>query len=151
MNFNRFRFLIQQRFEFELSRQDDQMLAAHLDSCQSCARFEHQLDQVVQAASELPLPEEAVPTNLESVARMIMQQLPQPKGSPFAIFGNIFGGGKSKEPKQKKEEPVAAQQGGSRFPHVKRQQSAAEQSQSSARVKKMTTGDLDDQQATSMR
>src|SRR5258706_7924771 len=160
MNCNRFRFLIQQRFEFDLARQDDTMLGGHLDSCQSCARFEHQLDQVVQSAGELPLPEETVPTNLESLARMIMQQLPQPKASPLNIFGNLFGGGggaKTKEPKQKKNqkeqqhEEEAPAGGSSRFPHVKRQQSQAEQAQSSTRNKKLSASDMDDQKATTMR
>ncbi len=118
MNCNRFRFLIQQHFDLELSRQDEQMLMAHLDSCQSCARFEHQLGQVIQAAGELAIPDEALPTNLESLARLIMQQLPQAKGNILSAFGKIFGGGK---PKAKKKEKEAAPEGGggSRFPHVK--------------------------------
>lgn len=103
----------------ELPPQEEQLLAAHLESCQSCGRFQHQVDQVIQAAGELPIPDEAVPTNLESLARMIMQQLPQPKGSFLSMFAGLFGGGKPKEARQKA--PAAAQQpSGSRFPHVRR-------------------------------
>ena len=148
MNCNRFRFLIQQRFEFELPSQDERLLAAHLDSCESCLRFEHQIDQVIQAAQELPFPEEAVPINLESVARMIMQQLPQPKSSPMEIFARIFGGGKDKAPKKEAPAQTAT---GSHFPHVKRQQSASEQSQTASRAKKLSISESEEQQATSMR
>ena len=103
----------------ELPPQDEQLLAAHLESCQSCSRFQHQIDQVIQAAAELPIPEDAVPTNLESLARMIMQQLPQPKGSFLSVFAGLFGGGKPKEAKQKAA-PAAQQPSGSKFPHVRR-------------------------------
>src|SRR5437870_7236268 len=123
MNCNRFRFLIQQNFDAELSPQDEQMLFDHLDSCQSCSRFQHQIDQVIQASLEMPITEEAMPTNLESLARIVMQQLPQQKGSVLGIFGNLFGGGGRKK-EAKPAKPAAAAQkssGGSRFPHVNRQ------------------------------
>ncbi len=139
----------------ELSPQDDQLLAAHLDSCQSCSRFQHQIDQVVQAAAELPIPEEAAPTNLESLARMIMQQLPQPKSNILSVFGGLFGGGggaKAKEPKPQKQAPQPMDDkagGGSRFPHVRRKKATEEVEKPGAKGKK--TRESTEQEVTAAR
>lgn len=179
MNCNRFRFLVQQNFDTELSAQDEQSLFDHIDSCQSCSRFQHQIDQVIQAAIEMPLPEEAVPSNLESLARIVMQQLPQQKSSVFGMFGGLFGGGGGKQKAEPKQKPQKQQKQGrdqqgrdpqersSAFPHVKRQKGGAPAAEEEP-VGKQTGGqkitggqqkstgpkkaiNMDDQQATSMR
>src|SRR5262249_46246446 len=155
MNCNRFRFLIQQSFDMELSPQDEQLVSAHLDSCQSCSRFQHQIDQVVQAAVELPIPEEAAPTNLESLARMIMQQLPQQKGNFLSAISGLFGGGggKAKEPKPQKQKAAPVEDrdsGGSRFPHVRRKK-PTEEVEKPAKVGKQKTRESTDQEVTAAR
>jgi predicted regulator of Ras-like GTPase activity (Roadblock/LC7/MglB family) len=93
MNCSRFRFLIQQWFDAPLSAQDERMLTAHIESCDSCARFQHQLDQVVQGTPDVALPDECLPSNLEALAKRIMDQIPQEKPGFFGMFKNLFGGG----------------------------------------------------------
>ncbi len=72
MNCRRFRFLIQQRFDMDIAPQDERMVGAHLESCESCAKFHHQLQQVIMAAEEVPLPDEMSPSPPEALARNIM-------------------------------------------------------------------------------
>jgi predicted regulator of Ras-like GTPase activity (Roadblock/LC7/MglB family) len=116
MNCGRFRFLIQQRFDVEISSQDDHALLTHLETCESCQKFHHQVQQVILASEELPLPEELLPQKVEALARKIMEELPQPKKSLFgAIFG-IFGGNKNGSPKSTPTRPPRE----SAFPHVHR-------------------------------
>lgn len=103
MNCSRFRHFIQQRFDMELPAQDERMLSAHLETCESCAKFHHQIQQVLMASDDVQLPDEMLPPQPESLARAIMEHLPQPKASPFAFLLNMFGGG---APKQKKEKPA---------------------------------------------
>src|ERR1700678_1177033 len=91
MNCSRFRFLIQQKLDMELSPQDERILLAHLESCESCAKFHHQLQQIVLAIEEIPLPDEMAPLKLEALARDIMQQLPPPQPSIISFVNNIFG------------------------------------------------------------
>ena len=111
MTCNRFRTLIQQRFDQDLTTQDHRALINHLEGCESCAKFDHQLDQMIQAAQDTPAPDEVRPQNPEALARLIMEQLPQKKGSLtsmiMGIFGG-FGGGKPKAPKAAKTSLAAS-------------------------------------------
>src|ERR1700679_3348263 len=83
MNCARYRFLIQQRFDVEIAPQDDHSLLIHLESCDSCQKFHHQVQQVILASEELPIPEELLPQKLETLARSVIEQLPQPKLGGF--------------------------------------------------------------------
>jgi len=121
MNCSRFRFLIQQKFDLDLAPQEERIVLAHLESCESCAKFYHQLQQVILAAEETSLPDEILPANEEQLALMIMSQLPATKASPFAFFTNLF---RKKEAPPKMEDtrgrrgPAGKQAtAGSSFPH----------------------------------
>ncbi|MBX9877165.1 MAG: roadblock/LC7 domain-containing protein [Candidatus Obscuribacterales bacterium] len=120
-----FRFLIQQQFDVELPPQDENQLSQHLSQCEACERFHFQMDQIIRTASDLDLPDDTTPENLESLARIVIQQLPKPSGGPLSFITNLFGGGK----KQAKEPPKASHtpKSSSRFPHVKRNQSTTNQ------------------------
>src|SRR5258708_1308954 len=127
-----FRLLVQQKFDSELEESDDQRLAQHLKQCDSCDRFQFQISQIIKKAVELDLPDEATPENLESLARIIIQQLPKVKKGPFAMFSNLFGSKKGQDKKIKekkvKEPKVTAEpqtQSKSHFPHVRRSQPAS--------------------------
>ncbi|MBX9939614.1 MAG: roadblock/LC7 domain-containing protein [Candidatus Obscuribacterales bacterium] len=98
-----FRLLIQRSFDEELSKQENRALLDHLDSSESGQKFHHQLDQMIQAAQDMPLPDELKPQNPEALARMIMEQLPQKKGNIFGFLTGLFGGGGGGKPKQKAE------------------------------------------------
>src|SRR5208283_3345662 len=102
MTCNRFRTLIQQRFDQDLTTQDHRALINHLEGCESCAKFDHQLDQMIQAAQDTPAPDEVRPQNPEALARLIMEQLPNKKGSILDIIMGLFGGGKPKAAKAPK-------------------------------------------------
>ncbi|MBX9668030.1 MAG: roadblock/LC7 domain-containing protein [Candidatus Obscuribacterales bacterium] len=93
MSCQQYRNLIQHRFDEELDSDDVVQVDDHIDACESCAKFEHQLDQMIQGAEEMPLLEELTPPNPEALAKMIQNQLPQQKSSVFAMFSNLFGGG----------------------------------------------------------
>jgi predicted regulator of Ras-like GTPase activity (Roadblock/LC7/MglB family) len=95
----------------DLAPQEERIVLGHLESCESCAKFHHQLQQVILAAEEVPLPDEMLPGKEEQLARMIMQQLPAAKASPFAFLDAIFT--KFKNGKQ----AAPASSGGSMFPH----------------------------------
>ncbi|MBU6451464.1 MAG: roadblock/LC7 domain-containing protein [Cyanobacteria bacterium REEB67] len=101
MTCNRFRTLVQQRFDQDLETQDHRALINHLEGCESCAKFDHQLDQMIQAAQDTPAPDEVRPQNPEALARQIMEQLPQKKGSLVNMILGMFSGG-SKTPKAPK-------------------------------------------------
>ncbi len=88
-----YRLLIQRSFDEELSKQEHRAFVNHLETSDSGQKFHHQLDQMIQAAQDTPLPDDLRPQNPEALARMIMEQLPQKKGSIFAMFTNLFGGG----------------------------------------------------------
>jgi hypothetical protein len=114
-----YRLLIQRSFDEELNKQEHRALIEHLESSESGAKFHHQLDQMIQAAQDTPLPDELRPQNPEALARMIMEQLPQKKGSVFGFLGNLFSGlskGKSSAPAPQKQKvgkaPKAAPQKG---------------------------------------
>jgi Putative zinc-finger len=119
MNCSRFRFLIQQWFDSPLSVQDERMVLAHVEQCDSCARFQHQLDQVIQSAPEVPLPDECLPATLESLAKRIINELPQKKAGLRGIIDAIFPffskvsvpSGKSKGQPVAKEKPFVVRTG----------------------------------------
>ena len=127
MNCTRFRFLIQQRFDREISPQDDRALLIHLETCESCQKFHHQVQQVILAAEELPIQEDLLPIKLESLARKIFEQLPEPKTSLLDTLVKFFqnltlkGGGEGVQTDQQ------MYQSQSQFPHVRRAKSPAEQ------------------------
>ncbi|GAI34821.1 unnamed protein product, partial [marine sediment metagenome] len=91
-----YRLLIQRSFDEELSKQEHRALINHLETSSSGQKFHHQLDQMIQAAQDTPLPDELRPQNPESLARQIMEQLPQKKSSIFGFLAGLFGGGKTK-------------------------------------------------------
>lgn len=91
----------------DLQAQDERMLSAHLETCESCAKFHHQIQQVLLAADDVQLPDDLTPPQPEALARAIMEDLPEPKASPFAVFGNIFKG-------KDKQDKKAAEKGGMR-------------------------------------
>jgi predicted regulator of Ras-like GTPase activity (Roadblock/LC7/MglB family) len=122
MNCSRFRFLIQQKFDLDLAPQEERIVLAHLESCESCAKFYHQLQQVILAAEEASLPDEILPANAEQLARMIMSQLPATKASPFAFITNLFQKKEAPPPMEDtrvRRGPTGKQQtaAGSSFPH----------------------------------
>jgi predicted regulator of Ras-like GTPase activity (Roadblock/LC7/MglB family) len=121
MNCSRFRFLIQQSFDLSLSAQDERMLLAHLDTCDSCARFHHQLEQVIQGAPEVTLPDEYIPNNIEALARQIMEELPQGGGGFLGFFTNLFASltMKKQEAKVQKVGEDIEETGGN-YPHIRR-------------------------------
>lgn len=109
------------------------MLSAHLETCESCAKFHHQIQQVLLAADDVQLPDDLTPPQPEALARAIMEDLPEQKASPFAVFGNLFKG-KDKQDKKAPPEPKGGGRGkkdtmppgmemdmeptgGSRYPH----------------------------------
>ncbi|MBK9771290.1 MAG: hypothetical protein IPP57_10770 [Candidatus Obscuribacter sp.] len=65
-----YRLLIQRSFDEELNKQEHRALIEHLESSESGAKFHHQLDQMIQAAQDTPLPDELRPQNPEALARM---------------------------------------------------------------------------------
>src|SRR5579871_3687445 len=105
MNCSRFRFLIQQWFdETTLSQQDERMMIQHVESCDSCQRFQHQLEQIIQSTPEVPLPDECLPSNLEALAKRIMVEIPQEKPGFMSMLKSMlpFLGGGSGTPKAPK-------------------------------------------------
>lgn len=112
MNSSECRYLIQRRFDGDLEPEEEQALDDYIDDSESCAKFEHQLDQMIQGAEELSLPEDFSPPNPEALAKQIQQQLPQQKAGFFSAISNLFGGSKKKDDKNSsKQEP------NNQFPH----------------------------------
>ncbi|MCA9816268.1 MAG: hypothetical protein KC652_14210, partial [Cyanobacteria bacterium HKST-UBA01] len=118
MNDTECRYLIQRRFDGDLDPHEEQSLDDFIDQSESCAKFEHQLDQMIQGAEELSLPEDFAPPNPEALAKVIQQQLPQQKAGFFSAIAAMFSGGggsatksKGKGKKNKKSDPDTA------FPH----------------------------------
>ena len=128
MNCSRFRFLIQQWFDSPLSSQDERMVMAHLETCDSCARFQHQLDQVIQGTPDVPLPDECLPSNLEALAKRIMVEIPQEKPGFLSMLKGLLPFGKGQPKKDKKAQPQPqglddeSGESGGGFPHVRRKQ-----------------------------
>jgi hypothetical protein len=90
MNCSRFRFLIQQWFDATLPPQDEKMLMQHLDSCDSCQRFHHQLEQVIQSTPEVPLPDECLPSNIEALAKRVLDEIPHEKPGFLSMMKNFL-------------------------------------------------------------
>jgi predicted regulator of Ras-like GTPase activity (Roadblock/LC7/MglB family) len=98
-----YRLLIQRSFDEELTKQEHRAFVNHLETSDSGQKFHHQLDQMIQAAQDTPLPDDLRPQNPEALARMIMEQLPQKKGSIFGMFTSLFGGGGAQKSGGKKQ------------------------------------------------
>lgn len=93
MSCHEYRYLIQHRFDEDLDADEVESVDDHIDQCESCQKFEHQLDQMIQGAEEMPLPEELTPPNPEALAKMVQDKLPQQKSSVFSMFTEMFSGG----------------------------------------------------------
>src|SRR5579883_1174665 len=130
MNCSRFRYFLQQKIDQDLQPQDERMVKSHLDTCDSCTRFNHQLEQVCQAALEVALPDECLPASIEALAGKIMQSMPNEKGGFLSTVKNIF----ASTPKIPKPPSSPKAAGGSAagapsgshssFPHVARPEPA---------------------------
>lgn len=156
MNCGRFRFLIQQRFDVEISPQDDHALLIHLETCESCQKFHHQVQQVILASEELPIPEELLPPKLEALARTVMEQLPQPKQGPMAKVMEVLEKLKGLLPQKNGKLPAITTASnasrGSSFPHVTRHGgSGAPDMENPQRPKRFTEEDAEEAQANSSR
>jgi len=116
--------LIQERFDMEISPQDDHALLIHLETCESCQKFHHQVQQVILASEDLPLPEELLPQNLESLARKIMLELPLPHKSLISYLTQMLN--RFKKNGTTKSGTVKGGSKASPFPHIKRFNQAAE-------------------------
>lgn len=80
MNCTDFRHLIQRRFDIELPPQEDRSLLIHLETCDSCQNFYHQLQQVIIAAEELELSEDLLPEKPEELLNKILDNMPENQG-----------------------------------------------------------------------
>ncbi|MBZ0186356.1 MAG: zf-HC2 domain-containing protein, partial [Candidatus Obscuribacterales bacterium] len=118
MNCSDFRYLIQQRFDEELNGNDAGSVDEHIDDCESCARFDHQLEQMIQGAEEASMPEELAPPNPEALAKLVQQQLPQQKGNFLSMIAGMFQPTTKPEPKKKGKGKGTKSKGSSTsFPH----------------------------------
>lgn len=88
-----FRLLIQRSFDEELTKQEHRSLVNHLETSESGQKFHHQLEQMIQASQDSPLPDELHPQNPEALAKRIIEQMPQKKTSFLSMFAALFGGG----------------------------------------------------------
>ncbi len=79
MNCGNFRYLIQRRFDVELSPSDDRALLIHLEACESCQKFYHQVQQVIIAAEELELTDDLLPQNPQQLFNSVLENIPQEK------------------------------------------------------------------------
>lgn len=77
MNCGDFRYLVQRRFDEELSPPDDRALLIHLEACESCQKFYHQVQQVIIAAKEMEISAEILPHRPEFLASSIIEHIPQ--------------------------------------------------------------------------
>ncbi len=115
MNCGDFRYLIQRRFDVELSPADDRALLIHLETCESCQKFYHQVQQVIIAAEEMEISEEILPQNPERLLNAVLENIPNEKPgikttilsffSRFGLFGNNAGVSKT-EPMSSAPEPT---------------------------------------------
>ncbi len=88
MNCGDFRYLVQRRFDEELSPPDDRALLIHLETCESCQKFYHQVQQVIIAAKDMEVPPELLPPRPEFLASGIIEHIPQAKPG---LAGTILG------------------------------------------------------------
>ncbi len=110
--------MIQERFDVEISPQDDHALLIHLETCDSCRLFHHQVQQVILASEDLPLPEELLPQKPEALSQRIVTELPEPpKGwfnSLLLLIDRFKGNGKPKSQANKGFNSEIT------FPHISR-------------------------------
>lgn len=90
MNCGDFRYLIQRRFDVELSPQDDRALLIHLETCDSCQKFYHQVQQVIVAAEELELSEELLPPTPDTLFANAVANIPAEKPGLKNIFMSLL-------------------------------------------------------------
>src|SRR5580700_22666 len=90
MNCGDFRYLIQRRFDVELSSLDDRALLIHLETCESCQRFYHQVQQVIIAAEEMSLPEDLLPQQPELLSNKIFQNIPHYESGILALVSDFL-------------------------------------------------------------
>ena len=81
MNCTRFRYLIQKNFDCELTKQDENSLLKHIDNCDTCSKYNHQIQQVVLSTQDFSLPKSLQPSNPEALAKNIIDNLPKLKTS----------------------------------------------------------------------
>ena len=101
MNCTRFRYLIQKNFDTDLTKQDENALLKHLDSCDSCGKFNHQIQQVIIGTNDLNLPKSILPQSPEAICKKIIQDLPKPKSNLVILIESIIAKFK-KAPESKK-------------------------------------------------
>jgi len=109
MNCGDFRYLVQRRFDVELSPQDDRALLIHFETCDSCQKFYHQVQQVIIAAEELELSEDLLPQTPDRLFGRIWENIPQEKPGIGSVFHSLlalfsFLGGKNKKESQAQSE-----------------------------------------------
>ena len=90
MNCTRFRYLIQKNFDTDLTKQDENALLKHLDSCDSCGKFNHQIQQVIIGTNDLNLPKSILPQSPEAICKKIIQDLPKPKSNLVILIESII-------------------------------------------------------------
>ncbi len=90
MNCGDFRYLIQRRFDVELSPPDDRALLIHLETCESCQKFYHQVQQVIIAAEEMNLPEDLLLPQSELLGNKIIQNIPHYESGILAVFSQLL-------------------------------------------------------------
>src|ERR1700722_137897 len=90
MNCSDFRYLIQRRFDVELSSTDDRALLIHLETCESCQKFYHQVQQVIIAAEEMNLPDDLLPPQSELLVNKIVQNIPQQESGILAVISGFL-------------------------------------------------------------
>src|ERR1700722_4856145 len=90
MNCGDFRYLIQRRFDVELSSSDDRALLIHLETCESCQKFYHQVQQVIVAAEEMTLPDDLLPKRSEVLSNSIFQTIPHYQTGFLAVLSKFL-------------------------------------------------------------
>ena len=106
------------------------MLIAHLETCQSCAHFYHQLEQVVSNSPGVALPDEYLPDDLEALAKQVIIAIPQEKSGLMGFVTTLWPFGKKAESQSSLQR--AGQKGSTQFPHVQRPQSGGTKKQSTS-------------------
>ncbi len=90
MNCTRYRYLIQKNFDTDLTKQDENSLLKHLDTCDSCGKFNHQIQQVIASTNDLNLPKSILPTSPEVICKKIIEELPKPKNSIVDLISSFI-------------------------------------------------------------
>ena len=90
MNCGDFRYLIQRRFDVELTSSDDRALLIHLETCESCQKFYHQVQQVIIAAEEMSLADDLLPPQPDSLSSKIFLNIPHQESGILAAVSEFF-------------------------------------------------------------